>query len=112
MTRYLISFDDGAMTFPAEDLPDVARAANAVVARAKDAGVWVFGAGVDGHVASVVGTDGSVTDGLSPESKARIGGFTVVDVSSREEALTWAAEIAVACRCAQDVRELLPDAPA
>ena len=24
MTRYLISFDDGAMTFPEEDLPDVA----------------------------------------------------------------------------------------
>jgi len=27
MTRYLISFDDGAMTFPEEDLPDVAKAA-------------------------------------------------------------------------------------
>ena len=32
MTRYLISFDDGAMTFPEEDLPDVAQAARAVVA--------------------------------------------------------------------------------
>ena len=31
MTRYLISFDDGAMTFPEEDLPDVAEAAHAVV---------------------------------------------------------------------------------
>jgi hypothetical protein len=29
-------------------------------------------------------------------------------VSSREEALKWAAKIAVACRCAQEVRELLP----
>ena len=109
MTRYLISFDDGAMTFPARDLPDVAKAANDVVGRAKHAGVWVFGAGVDGHEASVVGTDGSVTDGPPPESKARIGGFTVVDVPSHEEALTWAAEIAVACRCAQEVRELVPD---
>ena len=27
MTRYLISFDDGAMTFPEEDLPAVAAAA-------------------------------------------------------------------------------------
>ena len=43
MTRYLISFDDGAMTFPEEDLPDVAEAAHAVVQVAKDAGVWVFG---------------------------------------------------------------------
>jgi alcohol dehydrogenase class IV len=28
MTRYLISFDEGAMTFPEEDLPDVAEAAS------------------------------------------------------------------------------------
>ena len=28
MTRYLISFDDGAMTFPEEELPDVANAAH------------------------------------------------------------------------------------
>ena len=34
MTRYLISFDDGAMTFPEEDLPDVAEAAHAVVQEA------------------------------------------------------------------------------
>ena len=27
MTQYLISFDDGAMTFPEEELPDVAEAA-------------------------------------------------------------------------------------
>jgi hypothetical protein len=35
----------------------------------------------------------------------------VVDVPAREEALEWAAKIAVACRCAQEVRELLPDPP-
>ena len=31
MTRYLISFDDGAMTFPEEELPAVGEAAHAVV---------------------------------------------------------------------------------
>jgi hypothetical protein len=59
--------------------------------------------------ASVVATDGTVTDGPYPETKEVIGGFAVVDVPSREEALEWAAKIAVACRCAQEVRELLPD---
>ncbi len=44
-----------------------------------------------------------------PESKEHLGGFAVVDVPSREEALEWAAKIAVACRCAQEERELLPD---
>ena len=107
MARYLISFDDGAMTFPEADLPDVAAAAHAVVQEARDAGVWVFGGGLHSQQeVSVVATDGTVTDG--PEGKAYIGGFSVVEVSSREEALAWAAKIAVACRCAQEVREFGP----
>ena len=44
-----------------------------------------------------------------PETKEVIGGFVVVDVASREEALVWAAKFADACRCAQEVREILPD---
>ena len=109
MTRYLISFDDGAMTFPEEDLPDVAEAAHKVVQEAKDAGVWIFGGGLQSQRASIVATDGTVTDGPYPETKAVIGGFSIIDVPSREEALEWAAKIAVACRCAQEVREILPD---
>ena len=111
MTRYLISFDDGWMTFPDEELPDVAKAATAVVREAQEAGVWVYGAGLESQRASIVGTDGIVTDGPYPETKEVIGGFAVVDVPSREEALKWAAKIAVACRCAQEVREILPDPP-
>jgi hypothetical protein len=38
MTRYLISFDDGWMTFPEEDLPEVARDAREVLRDAKAAG--------------------------------------------------------------------------
>jgi hypothetical protein len=107
MTRYLISFDDGAMTFPEEELPDVAEAAHAVVREAQDAGVWIFGGGIDGHDSSIVATDGTVTDGL--EREGHLGGFSIIDVSSQQEALAWAAKIAVACRCAQEVRELMDD---
>jgi hypothetical protein len=109
MTRYLISFDDGAMEISDEDLPDVDMAAHEVVQAAKDAGVWVFGGGVESQRASVVATDGNIADGPYPETKAIIGGFAIVDVSSREEALEWAAKFAVACRCAQEVREIMPD---
>ena len=109
MTRYLISFDEGAMSFPETDLPAVAEAAHAVAREAMDAGVWVFGGGLhSSQELSVVATDGTVTDGPYPESKAYIGGFSVVDVPSREEALEWAHRIAVACRCAQEVREFGP----
>jgi hypothetical protein len=111
MARYLISFDDGAMDFiPEEEMPAVADAAHAVVDEAKDAGVWVFGGGVYPHdevSVRVVATDGTVTEGA--ESKAYIAGVTIVDVPSLEEALQWAGKIAVACRCAQEVREFAPD---
>jgi hypothetical protein len=111
MARYLISFDDGAMDhIPNEELPAVGKASHAVVQEAVDAGVWVFGAGLERQRASVVATDGTVTDGPYPETKEVIGGFSVIEVPSREEALAWAAKIAAGCRCAQEVRELMPDA--
>ena len=112
MTQYLISFNDGDMTFPDEDLPAVAKDARAVVQEAKDAGVFVFAGGLgDPREASVVATDGIVTNGPKLATKDFIGGFTVVDVPTRETALEWAAKIAVACRCAQEVRQFL-SAPA
>ncbi|GAA2360110.1 hypothetical protein Cme02nite_37080 [Catellatospora methionotrophica] len=108
MPRYLISFDDGAMDhISAEDLPEVGRAANAVCQEAADAGVWVFGGGLNRQRASIVSTDGVVTDGPFPETKEVVGGLVVVEVASREEALPWAAKIAAACRCAQEVREII-----
>jgi hypothetical protein len=110
MTRYLISFDAGAMDhIPEADMPAVSNAAHAVLQQAVNAGVWVFGGGLTGQRASVVATDGTVADGPDPETKVAVGGFSIVDVPTRDEALGWAAKIAVACRCAQEVRELLPD---
>ena len=107
MTRYLISFDAHAMDhIPDEDMPAVANASHAVVQEAVDAGVWVFGGGLENQEASIVATDGTITEGPYPEA---VGGLCVVDVPSREEALNWAAKTAVACRCAQEVREFMPD---
>jgi hypothetical protein len=111
MTRYLISFPDGAMDFPEEVWPEVGKATRELVQEALNAGVWVYGAGLESQRASIVATDGLVIDGPYPETKEVIGGFCVVDVPSREEALKWAAKTARACRCAQEVRELLPDPP-
>jgi hypothetical protein len=103
MPRYLISFDAHAMDhIPEEEMPAVARAAHEVADEAMNAGVWVFGGGLLNQKASVVATDGTVTEGAYPEA---IGGFSVVDVPSRDEALQWAAKIADSCRCAQEVRE-------
>ena len=107
MPRYLISFDAHAMDhIPPDDMPAVADASHAVVQEAIDSGVWVFGGGLEHQRASFVSTDGTVTDGRYPEA---VDGFCVVDVRAREEALEWAGKVAVACRCAQEVREFMPD---
>jgi hypothetical protein len=109
MTRYLISFDDGAMDVTEEDLPAVDEAAHAVVRAAQEAGVWVTGGGLMSQRASIVAPDGSVAEGPYPETKAVLGGFSIIDVPARADALEWAARIAVACRCAQEVREIMDD---
>ena len=107
MPRYLISFDAHAMDhIPDEDMPAVTDASLAMVQEAVNAGVWVFGGGLEHQKASIVATDGTVADGQYPDA---IGGLWVVDVPSREEALKWAAKTAVACRCAQEVQEFMPD---
>jgi hypothetical protein len=111
MTRYLISFPSGAMNhIPDEEFPAVGEAAHAVVKEAMAAGVWVFGGGLAEDVDPVmVGGDGTITTGTYPQTKELNGGFTVLDVPSREAALEWGAKIAAACRCAQEIREFMPD---
>jgi hypothetical protein len=108
MPHYLISFDDGSMDHISdEELPAVSETTHAVVEEAKAAGVWVFGAGVARQQATIVGTDGAATAGPVPETKAVLGGFSILEAPSRAEALDWAARLARACRCAQEVREIL-----
>jgi hypothetical protein len=102
MTQYLIVLDAHAMDhIPDEAMPEVARAAHAVCQEAIDAGVWVCGSGLAEQRASIVGADGAVTEG----PQVTVGGITIVDVPSREEALDWAAKTADACRCSLEVWE-------
>ncbi|MFT4040372.1 MAG: YciI family protein [Thermomicrobiales bacterium] len=109
MHRYLISFDDGTMILAEEDFEAVSAATRATVNEAKQAGVWNFGGGLFSQRASVVAVDGTVTDGPFPETKAVLGGFCVLELPSRDDALTWAARFAAACRCPQEVREIMWD---
>jgi hypothetical protein len=104
MAQYMISFPSDAMDqIPEEEMPDVAKAAHAVCQEAINAGVYVLAGGLEDQPAGIVAPDGTVTDGSPPYL---ISGITVVDVPSREEALRWAAKVAAACRCTQEVREI------
>ena len=105
MTKYLISFPSGSMDIPDGGLQEVADAAHAVVQEAKDAGVWVFGGGIDESVPPVlVDAHGNVTEGTYPQNARIEGGYTVLELPSYGAAVQWAAKIATACRCAQEVR--------
>lgn len=104
MPKFIISFGAGAMDhIPDEEFPAVADSAHAVVQEILNAGAYVLAGGLENHRSSIVATDGTVSDGHEPEAMV---GFTIVEVSSREAALEWAAKIAVACRCAQEVLEI------
>ncbi|MCO5221833.1 MAG: hypothetical protein M9947_09680 [Thermomicrobiales bacterium] len=110
MNRYLISFDDGSMDhIPEADFPTVGEETRAVVRDAKTAGVWIFGGGLLHQQATVVGTDGSITPGPDPNIKLGLGGFCILEVASHEDALAWAARFAAACRCPQEIREIMYD---
>jgi hypothetical protein len=103
MAKYLISFPASAMDHVAEeDLPEVSAASHAVVREAKAAGVWVFGGGINADVAPVLVAGDGTTSGVTTRLD---GGFAVFELQDRDAALAWAARIAVACRCPQEVRE-------
>lgn len=110
MTYYLISFPSGEMEIPDGEFQTVVEESHAVIREAKEAGVYVFGGGIDEDVAPVlVAADGTVTEGTYPQTRRLEGGFTVLSLPSRAEAERWAAKIAAACRCRQELRAFMDD---
>jgi hypothetical protein len=107
----MISFPASAMDhIPAEEFPAVGDAARTVAKEAMEAGVWVFGGGLSQDVDPVrVAGDGTISAGPYQQTEGFDGGLTILDLPSREAALEWAAKIATACRCAQELREFMPD---
>lgn len=106
MTKYLISFPASAMVVADEDMAAVSDESHAVIREAKNAGVYVFGGGInEGAAPLMVAADGTVKNETYPQTKEFNGGFCVLELPSREAALHWAAKIAKACRCPQELRE-------
>ena len=106
MTKYLISFPSGVMEVAEGDWDNVVRESHEVIEESKAAGVYVFGGGINEEVEAVlVNADGSVSTDTYPRTKDLHGGFTVLELPTREAAEEWAAKIAKACRCPQELRE-------
>ena len=81
MAKYLISFPAPAMKVPADELPAVGEAAREVIRAAKQAGVYVFGGGLNGAVPpQLVAADGTATNETYPQTKDLSGGFCVLAI--------------------------------
>ena len=97
MTKYLISFPAQAMRVRDEDMAAVRESSHAVIREAKDAGVYVFGGGInEGATSLMVTADGTCTSKTYPQTKEFNGGFCVLELPSREAAVRWAATLAKA----------------
>lgn len=109
MPHYLIYFNQQWVgDHPEEWFATRVEPSMAVVNEMRDAGVFVFGGGLeqDAPVYAADATSGEVlvTDGPYVETKEVLGGFVVVDVPDDETAKHWAAKLAVGCGWPQEVR--------
>jgi len=105
MAKYLISFPSAAMVVSEAEWDAAGRDSRAVLGEAKAAGAYVFGGGIDESVPpALVSADGTVVEGGYPWAPPLDGGFTVLELPSRKEAVAWAARLARACRCDQELR--------
>lgn len=105
MAKYLISFPSAAMVVPEGEFEAVVHDSHAVIEEAKAAGVYVFAGGIDEGVPPVlVAADGTAAEGGYPWAPPLNGGFTVLELPTRDDAIAWAARLAKACRCPQELR--------
>ena len=113
MKRYLLSvYQPDGDPPPPEILNEITRAVFALQQDMKDAGAWVFAAGLNAASAATVvrvqGEDGAplITDGPYAEGKEHIGGFTIVEAADLDGALAWGRKLAQATTLPVEVRPI------
>ena len=108
MTQFMVAIHHPDDFEPFSESEQTARDIDALNDEMKAAGVVVFVGGMQpaGTARSVRVRDGKsvVSDGPYLETKEHIGGFWVLDVASRDEALEWGKKAAIACRAPVEVR--------
>jgi hypothetical protein len=104
MKKYLIFLPGSATDVSGEDKAAVGEAEHAVICEAKDAGVYVFGGGINGD-AALMAADDAVKKRADPQSEGFEGGLCALERPSRYAAVQWPGKIVKACRCSQELRE-------
>jgi hypothetical protein len=110
MTEYLIFFNQQWVGDHSEEwFSSRGPLARAVVDEMKEAGVYVFAGGLEEEPERAFSADATsgellVTDGPYVETKEFLGGLTVVEVPTEDDAKMWAGKVAEACGWPQEVR--------
>ncbi len=80
--------------------------ARAVVENMKEAGVLVFAGGLVEEIEEAFGSDDQgVVGGPITTDGEFLGGMTIVEVASDEEAKQWGSKIGIACGWPQEIRK-------
>lgn len=113
MAQYLVSVwhdDTYEVDFSTPDAQRRVAQVGAFNDKLRDAGAWVFAAGLHPASSATVvrssGGDVSLTDGPYAETKEQMGGFWIIEASDLDAALAWAREAAGACEGPVEVRPL------
>ena len=110
MTEYLIFFNQQWVGDHSEEwFSSRGPLARAVVDEMREAGVYVFAGGLEEEPERAFSADATsgellITDGPYVETKEFLGGLTVVEVPTEDEARMWAGKVAEACGWPQEVR--------
>lgn len=98
MKQYLLSIYQPEGTPSPEVLDSIMRNLEKLNQEMRDAGAWVFAAGLHppatASVLRATGDDVLVTDGPFIEAKEFLGGFTVIQAEDLDAALGWGRKLA------------------
>ena len=111
MTAYLLSIiqPDGEPP-PPEELDVIMAELDALNRELKDAGAWVFAAGLHpASTATVVraGREALFTDGPYVEGKEHVGGFTMIAADDLDAALEWGRRLSAILTLPIEVRPVV-----
>ena len=107
MSKYIIYFNQQWVgDHPAEWYGTRGPLARAVVEEMKTAGVLIFAGGLVEEIEEAFGIDenGEISGPITTTGEF-LGGMTIVDVDSDEEAQRWGSKIGIACGWPQEIRK-------
>lgn len=107
MPNYIIYFNQQWVgDHPAEWYESRGPLSRSVVAEMKDAGVLVFAGGLEEEIENAFGSDDSgEIGGPITTSGEFLGGLTLINVDTDDEAKLWGAKVGQACGWPQEIRK-------